>query len=816
MRARTTLTAVVVACSVSMLGAGTVQAASPGAATLTPDAQGKGKVTWSGSVSAGTADNGTTDDCFGADKKPDPTSGCDFFTLTVSTPAGFYSQFLGGVQFTVTGFAPFDLDLGIYRLNADGTHGEKAGSSGNLPGMDEITTVAQAEGKYIVALVPYAAPPLTPYTAVAGFNLKKANPTLPVLNHRLGAGPANYRASHDQYVSHSEPFIAMDPLNHNHLVAGSKMYESLPKYFFKAGTYESFDGGKTWKDWGQLPGYCQDVGQCDPNDDAHYRVVSDIITAFDDEGNAYTNTLDAPGGATGTGWNQTLHIKQPGKPWSQPIVVHDNRNNPISQQLLLDDKNFLAVDNVTHVDGSPNKPHDGKIGTMYVCWGLDGATAPTQQIVLMRSLDGGHTWGGEVPGDNTPIQLSQKQAISGIGCHVIIGPQGEVYVTWYDNQVDAMMQVKSTDHGATFTPARPVVMISGVNSQFEGQSFRNLSIPTTGIDSQGNIYIVSTSQDGNGNPVLAGMSAERIKEIRDGWRAEAEAAGAQSTGSDIVLFKSTDGGQTYQGPVRVNQDPKTLNADQFQPWMAITPRGQLDIMYFDRRNDPNNWFIGEYLSRSNDGGKTFTDTRFDHQMWDPRINPPISPSGQFIGDYQGIVADDNVAIPFWNDTQAANLPASSKGHSPWQEVYAARIPNTQGKGGPCRDRKPPRSTLKRNGIKVTGKGFTVSGRSTDQGCKGLTAATSLKGGIQKVFVSVARVLRSGSGCRFLQANGKFGKARNCNHGVLLPASGTRKWKFTSQVKLKPGTYRFVARARDRSGNKEKPAKRRNRVVFQVR
>ena len=52
-------------------------------------------------------------------------------------------------------------------------------------------------------------------------------------------------------------------------------------------------------------------------------------------------------------------------------------------------------------------------------------------------------------------------------------------------------------------------------------------------------------------------------------------------------------------------------------------------------------------------------------------------SGQFIGDYQGLVADDKVAIPFWNDTQAAGLSPGAKGYSPWQEVYAARIPATK-------------------------------------------------------------------------------------------------------------------------------------------
>src|SRR2546423_7076004 len=448
--------------------------------------------------------------------------------------------------------------------------------------------------------------------------------------------------------------------------------------------------------------------------------------AFDDEGNAYAQVLDAPGGTAGfTGFNMTIHIKKPGESqFGPPITVHDNRNNPITEQLLLDDKNWLAIDNTTQVDGSANKPHDGKIGTMYVCWSFDGSQAPTQQIVLMRSEDGGKTWGGVAPGDNTPIQLSQKGAISGIGCHEDVAPNGDLYVTWYDNQIDALMQVMSTDHGHTFTPARPVAMITGVNEQFPGQSFRNLSIPTTGVDSKGNIYLVVASQDAQGAPVLAGPSVGRLKELRDNRRADTEAAGDAGSGADIVMFKSTDGGNTYTGPVRVNQDSKTSLRDQFQPWMAVTDKGQLDIMYFDRRNDPNNFFIDTFLSRSNDGGKTFQDTRVGRRMWDPRLNPPISVSGEFIGDYQGIAADDFVAIPFWNSTQDNSLPKSNPEHSPYQEVYAARIPNTKPLGGPasgpsgssrCIDNKAPSSKVKRRSLKRRKGRVTLTGTASDSG-----------------------------------------------------------------------------------------------------
>jgi hypothetical protein len=828
-------------------------AATPASGTLTPDANHQGKLTYTGTMGAGTAVSGTTDDCFDAAGQPDPTTGCDFFNLDVNVPSGFYDQLIGGVQVTVTGFSPFDVDLGIYKRNPDGSRGSRRTGSGNAPGEDERATIGRGAGPYIIALVPYAIPPGASYQATVEFSVK-AGLGLSALNARAPAGLPNFRASHDQYNSHSEPSIAMDPLNHNHLVAGSKMYENLEHYLFKAGTYESFDGGRTWADQGQLPGYCTAPGECDPTNENTYRTVSDISMAFDDEGNGYAQVLDAPGGTAGfTGFNMTVHIKKPGQPWTQPITVHDNRQTALTRQLLLDDKNWIAVDNHTDVNGGPNQPHDGKIGTMYVCWGLDGSQAPFQQIVIERSVDGGHTWGGFVPGDNTPYQLSAKGAISGIGCHVVIGPKGEVYATWYDNQLDAIMQAKSTDRGRSYTPARPIALITGVNQAFEGQSFRNLSIPTTGIDPKGNLYIAAASRDAGGQPLPADATFEQVKKMVAEKRlgpAENEAEGdtLPGSGSDIVLFRSTDGGNTYQGPVRVNQDDPNGDADQFQPWMAVTEGGQVNIMFFDRRNDPTNYYIDTYLARSNDGGNSFHDLRVSQRMWDPAVNPPISVSGEFIGDYQGLAADDKVAVPFWNDTQANQLPASDPGHSPWQEVWAARVGDTPAQGGPCgadklsplsaiakrkrvtvRDKRGRKVTRYRAAYSASRRIVKFAGTSRDRDCRlipSLSAAeASVYGKVARVEVSLGRIINSHR-CSYLRANGRFTPRPSCRVPIFAFRATARydakrkltTWAFNRRYKpgLPRGRYFLDVRGLDPRGNLERGTAKARRLLFRIR
>ena len=397
----------------------------------------------------------------------------------------------------------------------------------------------------------------------------------------------------------------------------------------------------------------------------------------------------------------TVHVR-PGQPWASPTVVHDNRVNALTSRLLLDEKNAIAVDNHTDDNGGSNAGATADRHDVRVLELRRRRCRPLQQIVVMRSLDGGKTWGGLVPKDNIPFPLSQKTLISGIGCQLSIGPKGEVYATWYDNQLNALMQAKSTNRGALWSLAVPIAGITGINAPFAGEAFRNLSLPSTAVDGRGTVYVVAASRDAEGMPLLGdlpgigekiksgeldagdltgllgGKDADAGEDEQDEGGKEVAAGGdgeGPESGSDIVLFRSTNGGRSYSRPVRVNQDPVNGDGDQFQPTVAVTPSGQVDVAFFDRRNDPSNYYIDTWLARSEDGGRTFTDRRVSQRSWDPAVAAPTSTSGKFIGDYQGLVADDDVAIPFWNDTQLAALLPSDKERSPYQEVFAARVPN---------------------------------------------------------------------------------------------------------------------------------------------
>ncbi|HEX8082809.1 MAG TPA: sialidase family protein [Solirubrobacteraceae bacterium] len=669
--------------------------------------------TWETPPGAGA--NVDYDSAAGTPCEKTPDAQCDTTLLHVNA-GEFFQNHAGGLQVSAGDYTipTSDFDLYVYTSDAAGNRGKLAASSGGVPGNEESTTVADVDpnGYYLVQVV---------YFAVTGSGYKGE---AKLVSHKKlpfdlddPPGIADVLASDPGrgIRSHSEPHLAQSPLDPNLLIAGSKMYnrdrDSLLEYEFKIGTYVSFDGGKSWHDLGQIdvcpasqagPDTWPD-NTCYPEDDpnkggtgpedvydpdadppdtavddrgdgdfAEEYIVSDVWMQFDDEGNAYAMVLDSPPFESGNGWGMTLHKwetpsaedLQPGGTTWGPRVPINAYGDGARQQLFLDDKNTFAINNA-----GPDR--DGKIGTIIACWGQNIPDIVKQQVVCDRSTDGGQSFPGE------PIPISDVQQLV-IGVHVLGDTKDPdtFYATWLQYATgtvgpSTLEVARTTDGGQTWqhNPV-PAATLEGLPTTYPGQGFRNLSIPIAAVDpTSGTLYITYPEYRPAPDP---DQDSDRLQ-------------------ADIMLVKSTDGGQSFSDPVVVNQDHS--NADQFQQFIDVTPNGQVNVVYFDRRldhsmtepsgfRDEGNYFIDLYLSRSADFGATFEDVRLSHDSWDPAINPPTSPSGAFIGDYQGFVANDDRAVAFYNDTHRANDPSRDPEfdrdgvRSQFQEAVAWRIPNT--------------------------------------------------------------------------------------------------------------------------------------------
>ena len=460
----------------------------------------------------------------------------------------------------------------------------------------------------------------------------------------------NVQTTHDTFLDHSEPEIAQNPNNPLNLVGGSKFFTDPAHYTFKIGSMTSFDGGCTWTDNGVLPGYANEPS------------VSDISFAFGTHNDVYASVLNTDN-VNESGLSVSTSLDG-GKTFGQPVSVYDDKTGKV-----FSDKPWIAVD-------TTNGPHRG---TLYVVWSYDYNQPPcgdpgmpcTQELGFASSTDGGRTFSaprlieGNLPTCTNPIDGRDEHSTK---CDAVLGatptimPDGTVAVAFAyvdlhatdeksgagSNGKDAppklptqMLVITSHDGGVTWANPVHVATIHDIPNTFAPQHYRNFSLPAFASDPKTGQLYISWSDETNGN-------------------------------ADILLSSSTDGGQTWTAPIRVNDDPAADGANQFQPQIAVAPNGVVSITFFDTRNDTTHRLIDVYLAQSINHGVTFKkNVRVTSQSWDPTIKAPTDTNGlQFIGDYQGLAVDNRFVHAFWNDTRTGD-----------QEIFTAAVPSAQPLGG---------------------------------------------------------------------------------------------------------------------------------------
>ena len=108
----------------------------------------------------------------------------------------------------------------------------------------------------------------------------------------------------------------------------------------------------------------------------------------------------------------------------------------------------------------------------------------------------------------------------------------------------------------------------------------------------------------------------------------------------IELTRSTDGGRTW----RPTQATVRLTAKAFHAAVAIGPRGELGLLWYDVRNDrPGDgaWTADLWFASSTDGGRSWQETHVDGPM---NLRGAIAPGAFYDGGAFG-VQQDLVALP---------------------------------------------------------------------------------------------------------------------------------------------------------------------------
>jgi Neuraminidase (sialidase) len=107
--------------------------------------------------------------------------------------------------------------------------------------------------------------------------------------------------------------------------------------------------------------------------------------------------------------------------------------------------------------------------------------------------------------------------------------------------------------------------------------------------------------------------------------------------ADVMFIRSTDDGQTWSTPIRVNQNPAGQNSYQWFGTMSVAPNGRIDAVWNDTGIDINNALSVLKYSWSFDGGLTWLG---DVAMTAPFNHSLGYPSQNKMGDYYDMVSDN--------------------------------------------------------------------------------------------------------------------------------------------------------------------------------
>ena len=353
-------------------------------------------------------------------------------------------------------------------------------------------------------------------------------------------------------------------------------------------------------------------------------------------------------------------------------------------------------------------------GFQYQSWSTDGNNYNGRQFT--RSTDGGFTWLNPINIPNSPawgtldVDTNGNLFLAGVNFNT-----GQVWCERSTNAKNGAVtpsfdQSTAVDLGGDIDLNEPINPVGLV-----GQIF--LAVDRSGTSTNNNVYMLASV-------------------LPTGF----------STGSDVMFVRSTNGGQTFSAPHRINDDP--INHDKWH-WMAalaVAPNGRIDVMWLDTRNAANNTDSQLFYSYSLDGGNTWAPNVQVSNSFNPFLGYP---NQNKMGDYMTIVSDNtggNVAycatfngeedIYYVRVAPAAPVAQSAvsrKTHG-GAGTFDISLPLTGNAGIECRSGSGPNAdghqVIVTFANPVTDSGVTVS--SVD----GLATATqSVSGGVVTVDLS---------------------------------------------------------------------------------
>jgi len=323
---------------------------------------------------------------------------------------------------------------------------------------------------------------------------------------------------------------------------------------------------------------------------------SDPVLDFDADGNFYYNSLQS------TFACDVFAIRDGGVVWENPIPAGGG------------DKQWMRVDRTNGI-GQNN---------IYAHWNQNFTTCDG---AFIRTTDNSLSYDdcSEVPEDPFWGTL----AVNAEGVLYLTGTNGSDFVVY--RSLNAQ------------NPDETIIWENGVNVNLDGQLDAGVPVNPAGLLGQAWIDVDVSNGVGAGNVYLA-ASVNRFSNNDPG---------------DFMFARSTDGGLTFDDPIRINTD-ESVTAFQWLGTMSVAPNGRIDAAWLDSRDAPDGTNDSVlYYSFSEDQGTTWSENIPLSIPFDPNIGYPQQDK---IGEYMDMVSDDEGAHLAWANTVNGE-----------QDVYYTRI-----------------------------------------------------------------------------------------------------------------------------------------------
>ncbi len=336
----------------------------------------------------------------------------------------------------------------------------------------------------------------------------------------------------------------------------------------------------------------------------------DPAVAIGTIGRAYNGFIHSSGG------QGVAYTDDQGANWTSVLVGE----SPSGWNSMLD-KNHLWIDNA---------PSSAYAGNVYSAWTAFGG-ANDKEIQVVSSSDNGENW--SIP---QVVSSNINAGSHNQGVNVQTGPNGEVYMVWaiYDNwpvDENALAFSRSFDGGQTWESYRIHDDIRGIRTSETSKNMRVNSFPSMTVDisggaNNGAIYIT--------------------------WANIGEPGVNTGDDIDVYMIKSTDQGENWGDPIRVNQDEAGQGHEHFFPWIACDPiTGFISVIFYDDRNVGGNQ-LEVFVANSIDGGLSWEDFKVSDIAFTPSPIPGLADG--YFGDYLSIDAHGGMVYPCWTDNRSGN------------------------------------------------------------------------------------------------------------------------------------------------------------------